>query len=411
MTSHTPEPIPNRPTLNSFGAVALYYHAQGLNLIPGYPERKEPFKTGQGHVFHLQAKKGVRLTPDEILGFWERWPLANILMFPGLVSGVDVVDVDTKPGQKSGFETLKEHGLDWVIKEALLVFTPTGRGLHLYFLHTVDSPKNKKPPGTGLELFCAGNQYVVMPPSIYFDTDAIPHQYGQYTCNDFRPDHLKPVPPKLVQFFLDRPTDSPEQKLGGYKPKGDYGKLPPPSPPIGTMFTPTRSTLIRVGLTSQREWREANSLKHLASNTGFLAKVRALKAEVIQLQGQNLEPNLLQQALNRIEQEAHSTLSHLFKKRNWFMLEDDDGTINGWIFKFKGRWHWVGIPGTKHDGIEVVPTPEELASQRGKRTRYIIRDEGTILVRFTKHSGSGKTSDVGWYLLDNREYPELDEFI
>ena len=55
-------------------------------------------------------------------------------------------------------------------------------------------------------------------------------------------------------------------------------------------------------------------------------------------------------------------------KRNEFgLLEDknvkyvfcDDGTINGWIFKFKGRWHWVGIPGTKHDGIEVVPTPEE----------------------------------------------------
>ena len=45
--------------------------------------------------------------------------MANILMFPGALSGVDVIDVDTKPGEKSGFETLREHGLDWVVEETL----------------------------------------------------------------------------------------------------------------------------------------------------------------------------------------------------------------------------------------------------------------------------------------------------
>ena len=168
--------------------------------------------------------------------------------------------------------------------------------------------------------------------------------------------------------------------------------------------------MLRLGLESQREWREANGLKHLARNTEFPAKVRGLRAEVINLNRQGLERNLLQQALNRIEEEAHSRLSSL-GKRHWFLLECDDGTINGWIFKFKGRWHWVGMPGTKHDGIEVVPTPEELASKRGKRTKYIIRNDGSVIVGFTYHSQSGKTSKVGWYRLYEGEYPELDEFI
>ena len=69
------------------------------------------------------------------------------------------------------------------------------------------------------------------------------------------------------------------------------------------------------------------------------------------------------------------------------------------------------MPGTKHDGIEVVPTPEELASKRGKRTKYIIRNDGSVIVKFTYHSQSGKTSKVGWYRLYEGEYPELDEFI
>ena len=387
---------------------------------------------------------GVPIAPYELSQFWEREPLANILMFPGALSGVDVIDVDTKPGKKSGFETLSEHGLDWVIEEALLVFTPTGNGLHLYFKHTVDSPNNKKPPGTGLELFCAGNQYVLMPPSTYLDTDVSPHQLGFYTCNDFNLDGLNPVPQDLVNFFVEKGFNSPDQKSPGYAPKGELNTLPATYPPFmaGMWYVP-RKTLVRVGLEAKRELREKNSLKHLARNTEFPSKVRELRiksaplqsemkqlksqydADFVELRSKHrassdienaLQPkcddiNIVKRALNRIEEQAHSMLSHLFKKRHWFLLECDDGTINGWIFKFKGRWHWVGMPGTKHDGIEVVPTPEELASQKGKRTKYIIHDDGSIIVQFIKHSESGTTSKVGWYYLYEGEYPELDEFI
>ena len=93
-------------------------------------------------------------------------------------------------------------------------------------------------------------------------------------------------------------------------------------------------------------------------------------------------------------------------KRWWFLLDD------GWIFKFKGRWQWVGIPGTKHDGVEIFPSPEELASQKGKgRNKYIIRSDDSMLVQFTHHSQSGQSPKVGWYYLYEGEYPELDEFI
>ena len=94
------------------------------------------------------------------------------------------------------------------------------------------------------------------------------------------------------------------------------------------------------------------------------------------------------------------------KKRRWYLLD------NGWIFKFKGRWHWVGIPGTNQNGIEVKPSEEELALQRGKgKNKYIIRSDGQIIVRFTHFSQKGKSSKIGWYYLYEGQYPELDEFI
>ena len=72
----------------------------------------------------------------------------------------------------------------------------------------------------------------------------------------------------------------------------------------------------------------------------------------------------------------------------------------------------MGIPGTKHDGIEIFPSPEELASQKGKgKNKYIIRSDGSMLVQFTHHSQSKKSPKVGWYYLYEGEYPELDEFI
>ena len=89
--------IPNRSTPHSFGDVALHYQARwGLNIIPGFPERKEPVNAGWGHSLHIRAMHGAPIDPYELSQFWEREPLANILMFSGALSGVDVIDVSAR---------------------------------------------------------------------------------------------------------------------------------------------------------------------------------------------------------------------------------------------------------------------------------------------------------------------------
>ena len=168
MSSTSPEPIPHRPTPGSIGDIALDYQARwGLHIFPGEPEFKEPIKYGWGLQLFQQAMAGSRISPEVLSQFWESYPLANILMYPGALSGVDVIDVDDKPGKKSGFETLEELGLTWAIEEGRAASTPTGNGIHLYFKHTDDWGPNKKPPGTGLEVFWAGNQFIPMPPSMF----------------------------------------------------------------------------------------------------------------------------------------------------------------------------------------------------------------------------------------------------
>ncbi len=87
MSSHTPEPIPDRLTPGSLGGIALNYQARwGLNIIPGEVELKEPYKYGWGYHLFSQARHGLPIPPHELSQFWESYPESNILMFPGAVS-------------------------------------------------------------------------------------------------------------------------------------------------------------------------------------------------------------------------------------------------------------------------------------------------------------------------------------
>ena len=404
MSSTSPEPVPHRPTPGSIGDIALNYQVRwDLHIFPGEPEFKEPIKYGWGYRLFSQARHGSPISPEELSQFWESYPLSNILMFPGALSGVDVIDVDDKPGKKSGFETLEELGLSWVIEEGRAVSTPTGNGIHLYFKHTDDQGPNKKQPGTGLEVFWAGNQFIPMPPSMFRNPET--GGIGYYEPWDLDLDGLKPIPEELARFFRESKGDSSPQRQRGYRPPTDVTSLPPSNPPPEKGFV-THPTLVRVSLDGKRKLEEANSLKHRAKNTDTPGLVRALQARLKKLRREESNPNLFQQAASRLVQEVHSRVSGLEKNRKWYFLDD------GWIFKFKCRWHWVGIPGTKHDGIEIFPSEEELTFQRGKgKNKYIIRSDGSMLVQFTHHSQSKKSPKVGWYYLYEGEYPELDEFI
>jgi hypothetical protein len=235
-------------------------------------------------------------------------------------------------------------------------------------------------------------------------------EIGYYEPWDLDLDGLNPVPEELARFFSDSKGNSPLQKQSGHHPPTGLTTMPPVNPPPEKGYVSV-ATLVRLGKEHKQAWEEANSLKHLAQNTDFPAQVRALQARLKKLRSQDLDPNVFHQIYNALVEEAHSKLSAIKKNRYWFHLK------NGWIFKFHddnglSRWQWVGIPGTKHDGIEIFPSPEELASQKGKgRNRYIIRSDGTMLVQFTHHTQSGTSPKVGWYYLYEGEYPEIDEFI
>jgi len=429
--------IPNTHTATSHGGLALQYQAEyGLNIIPGFPGSKEPYKVGPGHSYHVQATQGVCMTPQEIIWFWERNPTSNILMFPGSVSGVDVIDVDNKPGKKSGFETLEEQGLSWVIDEGRKVFTPTGDGLHLYFKHTDDWGINRKLIPLGLEVFWAGNGYVVMPPSIVENT--FTGEWGWYSVNptQYSPhtmglDGLKPIPDELVQFFLERGSKSHHQKKKGFAPKGQLDSLESSYPKPGTIIHVPTKTIRQLGLESVDRQKKSSKLNHLAKNTEYPSKVRAFKAEADQLHkemnqlkykyrtereailsdnpgcsAQDIETalkpisddmNILQMSFNRLHTVALRALTSLKKNRYWYELED------GWIFRRKDDWYWVGMPGTKHNGVEYHPSPEELRSIRGKGNgKYIVRDDGTTIVRFQRKR-RGKPARFHWYLLHSVE--------
>lgn len=425
--------IPNTHTDTSHGGLALHYRSEyGLNIIPGFPGSKEPYKGGPGHSYHVRATQGVCMTPQEIIWFWERNPTSNILMFPGAVSGVDVIDVDEKPGAKSGMETLVESGLDWVIDEGRKVFTPTGNGFHLYFKHTDDCGINRKLIPLGLEVFWAGNQYVVMPPSIVENT--FTGEWGWYSVNptQYSPnamglDALKPIPDELVQFFVERGSKSHHQKKKGFAPKGQFDSLESSYPKPGTIINVSTKTLRQLGLESVDRQKKSSKLNHLAKNTEYPSKVRAFKAEAAPLKKEmsqlkakyeterkgflsnhpgcsakdietELQPisdemNILQKAFNRLQDESIRALTSLMKNRYWYELPE------GWIFRIKTNWYWVGMPGTKHNGVEYHPTPEELGSIRGKGNgKYIVRDDGTTIVRF-KRNRRGKSDRFHWYLL------------
>jgi hypothetical protein len=105
---------------------ALRYAERGWPVFPciaAGPRRKRPH-TARG--FH-DATTG----PAIITSWWTRWPDALIGMPTGGVSGLWVLDIDTKRPEANGFDTLDDLGHS-ILPETPMVHTPSD-GLHVYF--------------------------------------------------------------------------------------------------------------------------------------------------------------------------------------------------------------------------------------------------------------------------------------
>jgi hypothetical protein len=104
-----------------------------------------------------------RPTWNQTAAWWRRWPLANITLVTGVISGVVALDTD---GRSGGFETLAEldeagyHNADG----GPCAISGSG-GLHHHYALTVPLPKAA--PWNGIEVLADGG-LLMLPPSVHF---------------------------------------------------------------------------------------------------------------------------------------------------------------------------------------------------------------------------------------------------
>jgi len=150
-------------SLNAHMWAALDYAAAGFAVFPCVPRAKAPL-TAHGW-------QDASTDPYLIRHWWERWPRANVAISCGRVSGVIVLDFDTKGGG-NGYQTLtKLIEKAPQITNTPSVSTPSG-GVHMYFNWNPDSSDSWWKDGPlGLEYKTNGS-YVLAPPSVvaYADT-------------------------------------------------------------------------------------------------------------------------------------------------------------------------------------------------------------------------------------------------
>lgn len=102
--------------MTQFYAKALQYLIQGYSVIPLKKDKKPLIATW------LDFQKSAA-TEEVIEGWWEKYPEANIGIVTGKISGITVVDIDTKG----------ETVVDWKsFPQTYTVKTPSG-GYHLYY--------------------------------------------------------------------------------------------------------------------------------------------------------------------------------------------------------------------------------------------------------------------------------------
>lgn len=128
---------------------ALSYARRGWPVFPC--NGKRPYTTN--------GFKDATTNLGQVMGWWRRWPNANIGVPTGRVSGLLVLDVDGDAGKAA----LKQLGLH---TPATVSATTGGGGLHFYFAHPGGNhPNTAGVIGDHIDTRGDGG-YVVVPPSV-----------------------------------------------------------------------------------------------------------------------------------------------------------------------------------------------------------------------------------------------------
>jgi len=142
---------------------ALEYAENGTPVFPCNSKKKPLVATG----FYAATTD-----PKQIREWWETWPDAWIGMPTGAASGLNILDMDIKPGidgRADLFDLEQRHGK---LPDTIEVITPSGGG-HLHFKHPpgVRTKSNSKVLAPGIDLRGDGG-YVIMPPSPGYEFEA-----------------------------------------------------------------------------------------------------------------------------------------------------------------------------------------------------------------------------------------------
>jgi hypothetical protein len=136
------------------GAAALRCAELGWPVLPLRPGTKQPL-TAHG-------VKDASADPERVRDWWARWPMANIGVTTGPVSGLYVVDVDGDDGDDLLFDLAKPHG---GVPDTLISLSGKPGHRHIWFMHSGDPVVGRR---LGVELELKGQgQYVVVPPSVH----------------------------------------------------------------------------------------------------------------------------------------------------------------------------------------------------------------------------------------------------
>ncbi|MGQ9851700.1 MAG: phage/plasmid primase, P4 family, partial [Aggregatilineaceae bacterium] len=140
-------------TDNNLLQAALSYAARGWPVLPLRPRGKEPLTA---HGF-----KDATTDPAIIVGWWQRWPDANVGIATGGPSGLMVLDVDPRHGgDDSLYDLERQHG---PLPDTIESLTGGG-GRHILFRCPDGLGGGKLAEGIDIK---ANGGYIVAPPSIH----------------------------------------------------------------------------------------------------------------------------------------------------------------------------------------------------------------------------------------------------
>ena len=126
---------------------ALEYLARGWSIIPIKPGGKLP-------MIEWRDYQTRQPTKAEVEGWWRKWPLANIAVITGRISGIVVVDIDLKAG----------GSLEGQDPSMLMANTPGGHHLYYSYPDIPDDQGVRNRAKGGVDIRADGG-YAILSPS------------------------------------------------------------------------------------------------------------------------------------------------------------------------------------------------------------------------------------------------------